>query len=105
MDIVKISQGRKFSLKEVSKQRLLGVAEGADLEVLLICFEAGQRDEESQKPYDTLYQVLEGEALVRAEGETERLGKGKLLRMPAGTAHTLENAGGGLLVVMATSRA
>lgn len=105
MNTVKISQGRKFSLKEVSKQRLLGAGEGADLEVALLCFEAGQRDEESQQPHDTLYQVLEGEALVHAEGETERLGKGKLLRMPAGTAHVLENAGGGLLVIMATSRA
>jgi quercetin dioxygenase-like cupin family protein len=101
VDIVKISQGRQFSLKNVSKQSLLQ----GDLEVTLICFEAGQRDEQSQEAHDSVYQVLEGEVLVRVGGETERLGKGKLLRMPAGTAHVLENAGGGLLVVMATTRA
>lgn len=100
MEIVSIGQGRKFSLREVSKQKLI---EG-DLEIALVCFEAGQRDEESRRAHDTVYQVLEGEALVRVGDETERLGKGKLLRMPAETAHVLENAGGGLLVVMATSR-
>ncbi len=101
MDIVSINRARKFSLKEVSVQDLVT----GDISVRLICFEAGQRDEESQRDFDVVYQVLEGEALVRAAGETERLGKGKLLKVPAGTAHVLENAGGGLLVVMATSRA
>jgi quercetin dioxygenase-like cupin family protein len=101
VDIISISSARKFSLKEVSVQDLIT----GDIQVRLICFEAGQRDEESQKDADVVYQVLEGEALVRAGGETERLGKGKLLKIPAGTPHVLENAGGGLLVVMATSRA
>jgi mannose-6-phosphate isomerase-like protein (cupin superfamily) len=39
---------------------------------------------------------------VRGGPETTRLGKGTLLTVPAGVSHTLENAGGGLLVVMAT---
>jgi mannose-6-phosphate isomerase-like protein (cupin superfamily) len=34
-----------------------------------------------------------------------RVGKGKLLTIDAGTAHALENAGGGLLVVMSARAA
>jgi quercetin dioxygenase-like cupin family protein len=100
METVSISKARKFSLKEVSKHDLVT----GDIRVRLLCFEAGQRDEENRPDYDVVYQVLEGEALVRVGDDTGRLGKGKLLHIGAGTAHLLENAGGGLLVVMATSR-
>lgn len=102
MEPVTISDARRFSLSEIQRNEL--VAEG-DLRVALLCFEAGQRDEETKGASDRLYQVLEGEALVRHDGESRsiRLGKGKLLRVPSGTKHRLENAGGGLLVVIATS--
>lgn len=102
MDIVNIADARTFSLKAIEKNDLI---KSRDLHVQLICFEAGQQDDEGLHSYDTVYQVLEGEALVRLGAESQRLGKGKLLNVPAGTAHVLENAGGGLLVVMATSRA
>jgi mannose-6-phosphate isomerase-like protein (cupin superfamily) len=39
---------------------------------------------------------------VRSGEELVRLGKGRLLRVDQGTVHTLENAGGGLLVVLST---
>ncbi len=99
MDTVTISQARKFSLREVKKNVLL---EG-EVNVWLICFEAGQRDEVRRVPSERIYQVLEGEALIKIGEESGRLGKGKLLRVPKDTSHSLENAGGGLLVVMATS--
>ena len=94
-----ISDARAFSLDSVQKNDLVKTD---DIHAQLLCFEAGQRDEEEQTSKTTVYQVLEGEALVRQDGESVRLGKGKLLSVPAGQAHTLENAGGGLLVVMAT---
>lgn len=101
MEIVSINEARRFSSQAIQKNELM--ARG-DLSVQLWCFEAGQRDEE-QLAGERIYQVLEGEVLVRLGDERQRLGKGKLLRIPANTAHVLENAGGGLLVVMALSAA
>lgn len=99
METISISSGRKFSLGAVHESVLI---EG-DVRVRLLCFEAGQRHHENTYDSDGIYQVLEGEALVRAADQSLRLGKGKLLKVPAGTAHSLENAGGGLLVVMVSS--
>jgi quercetin dioxygenase-like cupin family protein len=97
---ISISSGRKFSLSGVQESVLVD----GDVQVTLLCFEAGQRHPEQTYPTDSVYQVLEGETLVRAVGQNLRLGKGKLLKVPGGTAHSLENAGGGLLVVMASRR-
>lgn len=94
-----VSEARNFSLKTVQRNVLL---RGADFEVSLLCFEAGQRDEEVVHHGSSIYQVLEGEALVAAGQDRERLGKGRVLAVDAGVPHLLENAGGGLLVVMAT---
>jgi mannose-6-phosphate isomerase-like protein (cupin superfamily) len=93
-----INDAREFSLDAVTRNVLLQVD---DLEATLLCFEAGQRDEEGVHHGDSLYQVLEGEALVHQGDDRERLGKGRLLVIPAGAPHVLENAGGGLLVVLA----
>ncbi|MBX3140757.1 MAG: cupin domain-containing protein [Trueperaceae bacterium] len=100
MKTVTISGARRFSLESVQRRTLV---EEAELLVELICFEAGQGDEPSSPAGSVVYQVLEGEALVRSGGATTRLGKGKLLSLVAHTEHALENAGGGLLVVLATS--
>lgn len=102
MERVNIQEARRFSLEGVQRQTL---TELGDLTLELLCFEAGQSDVESTSAGSTVYQVLEGEALIRASSGTQRLGKGKLLTVKAGTAHTLENAGGGLLVVLATRAA
>jgi quercetin dioxygenase-like cupin family protein len=96
---VTIGDARAFSLREVQRRDLVG---GRDLSVTLVCFEAGQRDEERAEAREVVYQVLEGELIVRGGESPRRIGKGTLLHVPAGTAHTLENAGGGLLVVLAT---
>lgn len=99
MTIVNIGDARRFSLDDVQRSTLLREDE---LEVQLLCFEAGQRDEEDRRTGASVYQVLEGEALLRFADERHRLGKGKLASVPGGREHTLENAGGGLLVVLAT---
>jgi quercetin dioxygenase-like cupin family protein len=96
---VTISDARTFSLRDVQRRDLV---RSDDFHVELLCFEAGQRDADVSATHDRLYQVLEGEVIVRTSEEPKRLGKGTLLCVPAGTTHTLENAGGGLLVVMAT---
>ena len=99
MKTASIGDAREFSLDGVRKVDLLDTG---DLDVTLLCFEAGQRDEELVHHASSVYQVLEGEALVDADGDRERLGKGKVMAIPAGVPHVLENAGGGLLVVLAT---
>jgi len=97
MQTIAISAARHFSLARVERRALV---DAPDLRVELVCFEAGQREEALSYAATTTYQVLEGEALVREGDATVRLGKGKLLRVDAGTQHALENAGGGLLVIL-----
>jgi quercetin dioxygenase-like cupin family protein len=99
VNIVSIAEARRFSLETVQSREL--VAEG-DLSATLLCFEAGQRDEDHSFESSCLYQVLEGEVLLRHQGGSDRVGTGKLVSVAAGTRHHLENAGGGLLVVLAT---
>jgi len=96
---VTIQDARRFSLEGVQRRPLLSLDV---LTVELVCFEAGQAEDVRNLGAGVVYQVLEGEVLVRAEGATHRLGKGKLMSLDAHTDHALENAGGGLLVVLAT---
>jgi quercetin dioxygenase-like cupin family protein len=99
MNTVSIQDARKFNLKQPERQPLL---RAPDLHVELLCFEGGQTLADQTPTSTTSYQVLEGELMIRAQGATQRLGKGKLLQASAGETHTLENTGGGLLVVLAT---
>jgi len=100
--VVSIQEARRFSLADVQRSALL---EQGDLTAELLCFEAGQSAGPATHGGSVVYQVLEGEALVRAAGTTERLGKGRLLALAGGAEHELENAGGGLLVVLAVRAA
>jgi len=97
-NIVTISEARHFSLEEVQRRALTN---DSDLGAELLCFEAGQALKNLSNAGTTSYQVLEGEALLRAGGERSRLGKGKLATIGADQKHAIENAGGGLLVVLA----
>ena len=101
MQIHAIADARRFSLREVQRQELVA-QDGLLIE--LLCFEAGQHLQGPAQTAACVYQVLEGEALVREGGTSKRLGKGVLATFDGGAEHTLENAGGGLLVVMRTSR-
>ncbi len=94
-----IADARRFSLREVQRHDLIA-QEGLVIE--LLCFEAGQRLEGPAEPSGCVYQVLEGEALVREPSGSTRLGKGVLGSLAAAAEHTIENAGGGLLVVLRT---
>jgi mannose-6-phosphate isomerase-like protein (cupin superfamily) len=94
-----LSSARKFSLSRVERALLI---DAPDLKVELICFEAGQTLDPEKLATTSAYQVVEGEALVRVGDGVVRLGQGRLLEVPAATEHRLENAGGGLLVVIAT---
>ncbi len=99
MRTVKLSDFRSFSLQNVQVNELL---HSNGLNASLLCFEAGQRLEETLVSHPVVYQVVEGELLVSEGDDRERVGKGTLLLVEAGTPHILENAGGGLLVVLAT---
>ena len=96
-----IADARQFSLREVQRKEIVS-HEGVRID--LLCFEAGQRLEGPADIGGCVYQVLEGEALVREPSGSTRLGKGVLASVGAGEEHTIENAGGGLLVVMRTRR-
>lgn len=98
MKKVNIQEARRFSTEGVNVEVLL---EEGDLRSELLSFEAGQSLEPRSLEKSVVYQVLEGEAIVSAGGARDRLGKGRLLSIPGGTEHVLENAGGGLLVVLA----
>ena len=100
MKTVTIGDARSFSLERIQKNDLVSTD---DLQVRLLCFEAGQRDDERALSTGVVYQVLEGELLVRSGDDRHRVGKGKVMAVPARSSHVLENAGGGLLVVMATT--
>lgn len=103
MKIASIDEGRRFSLHEVQRSVLL---EADGLTVEAWSFEAGQRLAPEASPETRSYQVLEGEALLRAgDGPAHRLGKGRVALLGAGERHALENAGGGLLVVLVTRAA
>jgi quercetin dioxygenase-like cupin family protein len=97
-----IADARRFSLRAVQEATLVAQV---GLSIELLCFEAGQRFEGPVLPSGCVYQVLEGEAIVREPSGSTRLGKGVLGVLAAGAEHTIENAGGGLLVVMRTHRA
>lgn len=99
MQTYPIADARRFSLREVQRQELVA-HDGLVIE--LLCFEAGQRLEGPADTAACVYQVLEGEALIREGGTNTRLGKGVLASVETDSGHTLENAGGGLLVVMRT---
>lgn len=96
--IVTIADARRFSLEAVQRSTLL---REPGVEAELLCFEAGQRDDAVRPAGATVYQVLEGEALLWLGEERHRLGKGRLASVPADREHALENAGGGLMVVLA----
>lgn len=96
MRTVNISKARRFSLDSVQVGDLAGAG---GMDARLVCFEAGQSWQGGPEP--VIYQVLEGEALLRAGASTERVGKGRLAALEAGETHAVENAGGGLLVVLA----
>ena len=100
MKTVTIADARRFSLDQVQRSDL---GSHPDLSVELLCFEAGQSLDGLGAAGTVVYQVLEGEALLRTAAERVRVGKGKLTSVSAGEQHTIENAGGGLLVVLATA--
>lgn len=100
MNAIAIADARRFSLAAVQRRPLV---EAPGLTLELLCFEAGQRLDVPASARSGAYQVLEGEAIVRRGADVVRLGKGKVLPLVAEGAHALENAGGGLLVVLATT--
>ncbi len=100
MKTVSVASKRRFSLLGVETARLV---DEADLSVELLCFEAGQGIGEQSYDGTSIYQVLEGEAVIRDDTDRERCGPGRVTTVPAGTPHTVSNAGGGLLVVVRTT--
>src|SRR5690554_7909266 len=81
---------RRFSLTGV--QTVPVVTEG-DFRLELLCFEAGQSITNLQHTGTAVYQVIEGEAIVRSGNGREDVGSGRLLTVNSGLEHSIENAG------------
>lgn len=89
-----ISESRRFSLKQARREPLV---QGEAVAALVLHFEAGQSLE--PPPGEASYQVLEGEAVFRDGRRLERARKGQVL---IGAPTSIENPGGGLLVILET---
>lgn len=89
-----ISESRRFSLKQARREPLV---QGETVAALVLHFEAGQALE--PPPGEASYQVLEGEAAFRDGERVERASKGQVL---IGAPASIENPGGGLLVILET---
>ena len=89
-----ISEGRKFSLKNPIRETLV---QGEHVATYRLCFEGGQAY--NPEPGEASYQVLEGDALFMDHNGPARARKGEMV---LGAPHEIENAGGGLLVILET---
>lgn len=98
MQKTNIGAHRKFSLQSVQS---VPVVNERDLQLELLCFEAGQKTSDINHTGTSVYKVIEGEAIVRGLNSRDVVGAGQLLTVGAGVAHNVENAGGGLLTVLA----
>jgi mannose-6-phosphate isomerase-like protein (cupin superfamily) len=65
------------------------------------CLKPGMQQAPEKADVSKLYFIVEGIAKMRIEDETRRLRKGDLLFIPAGSMHTIRNAGRGDLVTFA----
>ncbi len=61
-----------------------------DVRVVILTFSAGHVLREHAAPFPLLFQVLDGELLVRAAGQEVTLHPGGLLRMDGGLRHEVE---------------
>lgn len=57
--------------------------------VTLFAFDRGQGLSEHTAPFDALVEIVDGEAEVTISGEKHTVGKGQMIIMPAGEAHSL----------------
>lgn len=89
-----VSESRRFSLKGPLRDPLV---QGETIAAFLLHFEAGQSLEPPAG--EASYQVLEGDATFRAGETVERVRKGQVL---IGAPASIENPGGGLLVILET---
>ena len=92
-----ITEGRKFSLKQALREPLL---QGEAVSAYRLFFEGGQAF--NPEPGEASYQVLEGDALFMDHNGPARARKGEVI---VGRPHEIENAGGGLLVILETRSA
>jgi mannose-6-phosphate isomerase-like protein (cupin superfamily) len=65
------------------------------------CLKPGMQQAPEKVEVSKLYFIVEGIAEMCIEDESRRLGKGDLLFIPAGSMHTIRNAGTGDLVTFA----
>ena len=58
--------------------------------VTLFAFDRGQALSEHTTPYDAMVVVLDGEAGITIGGESQRVGAGQMVIMPAGIPHAVD---------------
>jgi quercetin dioxygenase-like cupin family protein len=57
--------------------------------ISLFAFEQGQGLSEHTAPFDAVVYIVDGEARISIGGDTQTVGKGKMLVMPANVPHAL----------------
>ena len=60
--------------------------------ITLFAFEAGQGLSEHTAPFDAVVYIVDGEAQISIDGETQTVAAGEMLIMPANVPHALHAA-------------
>lgn len=96
-----ITDARTRAVFHPDKMGKSSLAEGEHLYAGLNAFEPGQQHAAHIHPdQDKLYTVLEGEAEVTLDTQTERIGPGAVVLAPAGVPHGIRNPGPARLIVL-----
>jgi len=82
----KISQTTKYQKDSIVSNEILSKKNGS---ITLFAFAKGQGLSEHTTPYDALVIIVDGSADISLAGETQQVGNGEMLLMPAGVPHKL----------------
>jgi quercetin dioxygenase-like cupin family protein len=96
-----IAEPRPRAVFQAEKMGKSSLAQGAHLYAGLNAFEPGQEHAaHTHADQDKLYCVLDGEAEVTLDTQTERIGPGAVVLAQAGVPHGIRNPGPARLLVL-----
>ena len=98
MDVRNVIDARRFSPEKIARISLFESER-------MFCDVWGLSPGQEQKPVaheecDTLYFVAEGCGRFAVGGEVRSVGEGNIVRVPAGTEHSVQNGGAGNLTLL-----
>lgn len=81
-----VEESIKYSDDSVVSQTLLNKDVGT---ITLFAFDQGQGLSEHTAPFDAVVQILDGQAQITIDGESQTVSTGEMLIMPANVPHAL----------------